>query len=113
MCHNANFYISENTNYFHNSRGTDGVPLFPTRDAGQKSENSISGVCSGVLQGNSGKVPGKLLENFSRIAKCYKFWDFGHRERQTCREPWVDTAGTLSPPSVRGVFCRSFKGQHD
>ena len=29
--------------------------------------------CSGVLQENSGKVPGKLLEKFSRIAKCYKF----------------------------------------
>ena len=24
--------------------------------------------------------------------------------KATCREPWVDTAGTLSPPSVRGVF---------
>ena len=34
---------------------------------------AVSGVCSGVLQENSGKVPGKLLENFSRIAKCYKF----------------------------------------
>ena len=42
--------------------------------------------------------------NFSRIAKSYTFWDLGHRERRTCREPWVDTAGALSPPSVRGVF---------
>ena len=56
------------------------------------------------LQENSGKVPGKLLENFSRIAKCYKFWDLGHRERPTCREPWVHTARTSSPPSVRDVF---------
>ena len=34
---------------------------------------AVSGVCLGVLEENSGKVPGKLLENFSRIAKCYKF----------------------------------------
>ena len=68
---------------------------------------AVSGVCSGVLEENCGKVPGKLLENFSRIAKCYKFQDFGHRERQTCREPWAHTAGTLSPPSVRGCFLKS------
>ena len=53
------------------------------------------------------KVPGKLLEKSSRIAKCYKFQDFGHRERQTCREPWVHTAGTLSPPSSAGCFSKS------
>ena len=46
---------------------------------------AVSGVCSGVPEENFGKVPGKLLENVSRIAKCYKFWDFWHRERQTCR----------------------------
>ena len=34
---------------------------------------AVSGVCSGVLQEDSGKVPGKLLEKFSRITKCYKF----------------------------------------
>ena len=34
---------------------------------------AVSGVCSGVLEENSRKVPGKLLENFSWIAKCYKF----------------------------------------
>ena len=61
---------------------------------------AVSGVFAGVLEESSGKVPG----NFSRIAKCCKFQDFGHRERQTCREPWVHTAGTLSLPSVRGVF---------
>ena len=54
-----------------------------------------------------GKVPGKSLEKITRIAKCYKFWDFGHWERQTCREPWVDTAWTLSPPSVRDAFLKS------
>ena len=62
----------------------------------------------GSLRGFSRKAPGKsgkLLENiFSRIAKYYKFWDFRHRKRQTCREPWVHTAGTSSPPSVRDVF---------
>ena len=65
---------------------------------------AVSGIRSGVLEENCGKVPGNLLKKFSRIAKCYKFWDFGHRERQTCREPWADTPGTLSQPSVRGVF---------
>ena len=34
---------------------------------------AVSGVCSGVLEENSGEVPGKLLEKFSRTAKCYKF----------------------------------------
>ena len=34
---------------------------------------AVSGVCAGVLEENCGKVPGKLLEKFSRIAKCYKF----------------------------------------
>ena len=32
---------------------------------------AVSGVCSGVPEENSRKVPGKLLEKFSRIAKCY------------------------------------------
>ena len=60
---------------------------------------AVSGVGSGVPGENSGKVPGRLLDNFSQIAKCYKFSDFGHQERQTCRE-----RVTLSPPSVRGLF---------
>ena len=34
---------------------------------------AVSGVCAGVLEESCGKVPGKLLEKFSRIAKCYKF----------------------------------------
>ena len=34
---------------------------------------AVSGVCSGVLRENSGKVPGKLVEKCSQIAKCYKF----------------------------------------
>ena len=34
---------------------------------------AVSGVCAGVLEESSGKIPGKLLENLSRIAKCYKF----------------------------------------
>ena len=33
-----------------------------------------------------------------------KFWDRGHRGRQTCREPWVDTAQTLSQPSMPFFF---------
>ena len=66
---------------------------------------AVSGVLAGVLEESPGKILGKSLENFSRIAKCYKFFkDLRHRERQACREPWVHTAGTLSPPSVRGLF---------
>ena len=56
---------------------------------------AVSGVCSGVPEENSRKVPENCWK-FFRIAKCNKFSDFGHRERQTCRETWVDTAGTLS-----------------
>ena len=43
--------------------------------SGRKLEKAVavSGVCAGVLKESSGKIPGKLLENFSRIAKCYKF----------------------------------------
>ena len=59
---------------------------------------------SGVPEQTSRKVPGKLLEKFPRIANFYKFQGFGHRERQTCREPWVDTALDLVPHSVWGVF---------
>ena len=62
------------------------------------------GSVRGFSRKTSGKSREKLLENFSWIAKCYKFWGFGHRERQTCQEPSVDTAGTLSRPSMWGVF---------
>ena len=58
----------------------------------------------GLFGGSWGKLPGKMLEKITRVAKGYQFWDFRHRERQTCREPWVDTAWTWPPPSVRGVF---------
>ena len=34
---------------------------------------AVSGVFAGVVEESSGKIPGKLLEKFSRIAKCYKF----------------------------------------
>ena len=34
---------------------------------------AVSGVCAGVFGENSGKVPGKVLEKISRIAKCHKF----------------------------------------
>ena len=34
---------------------------------------AVFGVCAGVLQESSGKTPGKLLENFSQIAKCFEF----------------------------------------
>ena len=40
------------------------------------------------MEESSGKIPGKLLENFSNL---------GHRGRQTCRKHWVDTALDLAP----------------
>ena len=62
---------------------------------------------SGYLQ----NLRGRLLssEKFSEVFALWVFTlkpfpDVGHREGRTCREPWVDTAGTLSPPPVRGVF---------
>ena len=67
---------------------------------------AVSGVCSGVPEENSGKVPGKLLEFFffpgsrnainSRISGTGKGKPDGNFG--------FDTAGTLSPPSVRNVF---------
>ena len=37
---------------------------------------AVSGVCAGVLEESSGKIPGKLLDKCSRIAKCFKFLEF-------------------------------------
>ena len=79
----------------------------------------------GSVWGFSGKTPGKSRENCWKIfpesrAKCYKFWDLGHRERRTCQEPWVHTACTLCPPSpaaaqnrteLRGSFLILSKGK--
>ena len=56
---------------------------------------AISEIFSGVL---GRKIPGKFRKDFAQIAN---FWDW---ERQTCREPWVDTPLDLVPPSVQGVF---------
>ena len=33
---------------------------------------------------------------------CFEFQDFGHRERQTCCEAWVDTARHLVPTFCAG-----------
>ena len=38
---------------------------------------------------------------FSESRNATNSGNFGHRERQTCREPWVNTACTLTTPSVR------------
>ena len=66
---------------------------------------AVSGVCSGVPEENFGKVAGNCWKFFSESRNATNSWDFGHRERQTCREHLVDTAWTLSPPSVRaGCF---------
>ena len=68
------------------------------------------GCFRGLFGGSRGKLresPEKIAGNISRVTKCDKFYDFRHRERQTCLEPWVDTPGTLSAPSVRGLLFKS------
>ena len=65
---------------------------------------AVSGICSEVPKENSGKIAGKLQETISQIAKCFKFWDIGLRERQTCREPWVDITQDLVPTLRAGCF---------
>ena len=56
----------------------------------------------------AGATPGKLLEIFSRNRdKCFNFEDFGHRERQTCWEPWLDTAPNLDPTFCAGCFLKN------
>ena len=62
----------------------------------------------GVLSGVSGKIPGKLWDNF-RIyfpEMFLKFLGFQAPERQTCREPQVDTALDLVPTFWAGCFSR-------
>ena len=62
----------------------------------------------GSVRGFSRKTPGKSRENcwknFPETRNAANSRISGHRERQTCWEPWVDTAWTLSTPSARGVF---------
>ena len=50
----------------------------------------------------------RVPEEISRIAKCFEFQDFGHLERQTCRESWVDTAWDLVTTFRVGVFPSEF-----
>ena len=58
---------------------------------------AVSGISSIVPEENSGENREKIAGKLSRIATSLESLDFGHRETQTCRETWVDTA-------VRGVF---------
>ena len=58
-----------------------------------------------LFLGSARRFPRKFLENrgkidLSQIVKCFEFWDFGHQERQTCLEHWVDTVRDLVP-----TFC--------
>ena len=69
-------------------------------------EKAVAVNCLGLPEANSSKIAGKLLENFSRIARCLKFYDFGNQIRQTCREPWVDTAVNLDPTFCVGFFLK-------
>ena len=69
---------------------------------------AVSGLCSEVPRKISGKSQeSSIAGKSSRIAKCFKFEDFGHRERQTCREPWVDTARVLVQTFCAGCLSKS------
>ena len=65
----------------------------------------------GCFWGLSGSSGGKFRENcwknLSRIAKCYTFWVFGHREKQTCWKNWVHTGLDLVPTFRAGCFLKS------
>ena len=50
---------------------------------------------SGISLGVPGENLGNSRENLSHLAECLKFWSFADQNRQTCREPWVDTALNL------------------
>ena len=67
---------------------------------------AVSGVCWGVREENAGKVPGKLLEILpeSQNATNSRTSGTGKGKPAGNLGPWVDTAWTLSPPSVRGLF---------
>ena len=67
-------------------------------------KNSFIFFCAESFREFWRKVPGKLLENISRIAECFKFEDFGHQERQTCREHWVH----IAPGPCADLACRVF-----
>ena len=58
---------------------------------------AVSGVCSGVLEENSGKVLGKLLEKSSRIAKFRKrrTWAIAVR-RGSCKSLFLPNSGRFS-----------------
>ena len=58
----------------------------------------------GGSRGNFREIPGN---KFSRVATCVKFWDFGHRKRQTYREPSVDIALDTVPTFCSGCSCKS------
>ena len=59
----------------------------------------------GVLY-RKGGIPKKVGTSGSRvpIRKMLQILEFRAPGKANLPEPWVDTAWTLSPPSVRGVF---------
>ena len=68
---------------------------------------AVCGMRSGVAEENSGKVPGKLLEKFCPKHEMLHILGFRAPGRQTCREPWVDTARDLVPTFRAGCFSKS------
>ena len=66
---------------------------------------AVSGVCAGVLEENCGKVPGKLLENFSRIAKATN-----SRISGTGKDKPAGNLGPTLPGPCPNLPCRVFFG---
>ena len=69
-----------------------------------KKAMAVSGLCSWVPEENSGKVPAKLLEKISANREMLQILGFRAPGKATCREPWVDTAWSLSTRSAWDVF---------
>ena len=74
-------------------------------------QGPLRSLCKGALVRKLEKAmvvsPGKSWENCWKILpnrEMLQILGFRAPGKATCREPWVDTARTLSPPSVRGVF---------
>ena len=63
-----------------------------------------------LLPGSLRRFPQRIAEKkcwkFFPNRGCVRFYDFGLRERQTCREPWVDTVLHLGPTFCARCFLK-------
>ena len=65
---------------------------------------AVSGVCLGAPEENSGKVPGKIAGKSFPNREMLQTLGFRAPGKANLPGTLGDTAWTLSPPSVRGVF---------